>query len=502
MKYLVNGEQMKAIDQYSIKKLGIPSIVLMEKAAMACAKVILNTATKNDKILAVCGIGNNGGDGIATARILKEAGLDVSVLLVGEEKKASEQTRKQLQIGRNLDLPIFQYKNIVNEVSMKEYNIIIDAIFGIGLSKPILGDYKDVINQINSYPSMVVAVDIPSGVDASSGFIQNVAVRADVTVTFGYNKLGLLFYPGASFAGRVLVEDIGFPQKALLEVSPKTFMYERDDIEKRIPKRETYSNKGTFGKVLVIGGAKNMAGAACLCATGAYRMGAGLVKILTIEDNRVIMQTALPEALLSTYTKENFTKEWFCKELLWASTVIIGPGLSNDFIAEEMLDLVLDTSNVPCVLDADALNLIAQKNKHDKINHNPQIIITPHLKEMERLTSYNISDMKKDFVAFSVEAIKERDYTLVLKDARTLVVDKENIYVNICGNSGMAVGGSGDVLSGIIGGLLAQGMKPFDAAALGVYLHALAGDRAAQETNEYSMIARDILNGLIQGDYL
>ena len=490
---------MKAIDNYSINKLGIPSLILMEKAAMACANEIIKTASKTDKILAVCGVGNNGGDGIATARILKELGLDASVLLMGEEEKASEQTKKQLEIGRNLDLPIFHYKNTFhdNEDAIKEYNIVLDAIFGIGLSKPLTGDYKEIVDRINMYHPKVYAVDIPSGIDADCGKVWNVAVKADVTITFGFNKLGLIFYPGTEYAGHVIVADIGFPQKARKAVSPRTFTYDITD-KKKLPKRKAYSNKGTFGRVLVIGGAKNMAGAVCLAANSAYRMGAGLVKVLTVEENRVIMQTNLPEALVATYTKENFTKEWFLKELSWATAVVIGPGLSTDRIAETMLDLVLDNIEVPCLLDADALNLIAQKHKLEKLNHNPQVIITPHIKEMSRLAACDTTNITKDLIAFSHETMKDKDFTLVLKDARTVVTNSEQTYVNTCGNSGMAVGGSGDVLSGIIGGLLAQGMNPFEAASLGVYFHALAGDCAASEKNEYSMIAGDISKALIK----
>lgn len=488
---------MKAIDNYSINELGFPSLILMEKAAMACAKIILDTVKRDDKIIAVCGTGNNGGDGIATARILKEAGLDVSVMLIGEEEKVSEQTKKQLEIGRHLDLPIFNYKNILNEEWIKEYNIVVDAMFGIGLSKPITGDYERIINQINQHSAMVFAVDIPSGVDAGTGNIWNVAIKADLTITFGYNKLGLVLYPGAQHAGTVIVADIGFPKKALKAVCPTTFTYDMED-KGRLPWRNPYSNKGTFGKVLVIGGAKNMAGAAYLSAKSAYRMGAGLVKILTVEENRVIFQTNLPEALLSTYTKESLTKEWFLEELRWANAVIIGPGLSTEETAETMLDLVLESIKVPLVIDADALNLIAYHQKYEKINHNKQIIITPHLKEMSRLATCDISDITKDLIAFSHNVMKDKEYTLVLKDARTIVTDGIYSYVNLYGNSGMAVGGSGDVLTGIIGGLLAQGMNPFEAAALGVYFHALAGDRAAKEKSEYSMMAGDISEALIK----
>lgn len=495
MKYLVNGQQMRAIDNYSINEIKIPSMILMEKAAMACARVILETAEKSDKILAVCGFGNNGGDGIATARILKEAGLDVSVLLVGREEKASEQTRQQLEIGHNLNLPIFYYKKSFNEDTIKEYNIVIDALFGIGLSKPITGEFEEIIEKINQMSHKVYAVDIPSGVDSTNGQILGVAVKADVTITFGLLKWGLGFYPGAQYAGKIIVADIGFPKKAVESVPLEVFTYEASDIA-RLPKRTAYSNKGTYGRVLVIGGAKNMAGAVCLAARSAYRVGAGLVKVLTCEENRTIVQTVIPEALLSTYESGHISEEWLQKELDYATAIVLGPGLSMNEDAKCIVETVLTKSVVPVVIDADALNLIAKYNLYESIAACDNLILTPHLKEMSRLAGCEVTDITKDMMAFAKRSMKDRHFTLVLKDARTLVLNEDKVYMNLSGNNGMAVGGSGDVLSGMIGGMLAQKMKPFEAAALAVYLHGCCGDQAAEEKSEYAMIAGDLIDSL------
>lgn len=502
VRYLVNGTQMKAIDSFSIEQMKIPSLVLMEKAAMAVTDCVMKRVKHGDKILAVCGVGNNGGDGIAAARILKEAGLDVSVLFVGEEAEASEQTKRQLEIGHHLDLPIFNGgdaigKELFNIVNFGEYNIILDAIFGIGLSKPVIGRQEEIMEQINNANTFVVAVDIPSGIHADSGAVMNCAVKADVTVTFGYEKLGLTFYPGTDYAGEVIIADIGFPKKALEMADVKTFTYDISD-KRRLPERPAYSNKGTYGRVLIIGGAINMCGAAYFAAKSANLMGAGLVKIMTVEENRVILQSRIPEALLSTYKEESFSLEWFMQEILWATTIVIGPGLGMNEIAGKMISVILNQCKVPTVIDADALNYLSTQQGLEAIKDKENIIITPHLKEMTRLFPCSISDITKDMVCFGRETLKDSVFTLVLKDARTIVSNGLKLYVNQTGNAGMAVGGSGDVLAGIIGGLLAQGMEVFEAAALGVYLHGLAGDAAAEEKNMYSMTAGDIAEGLVK----
>ncbi|MEG2440297.1 MAG: NAD(P)H-hydrate dehydratase [Acetivibrio sp.] len=499
MKYLVDGRQMKAIDRYTIEQIGIPSLVLMEKAAMATAMVILDYAKSEDRVLAVCGQGNNGGDGIAVARILKEAGLDTSVLFVGNEEKASEETKRQLQIGRNLNLPIFisngNFKENFNIEKIREYTVIVDAVFGIGLSKAVTGVQEEIIKAVNQSRAKKFSVDIPSGIHAETGQVMGNAVKADITVTFGYLKLGLILYPGAEYAGEVIKADIGFPKMAEQKLDLNTFTYDLED-KKRLPMRNPYSNKGNYGRVLIIGGAKNMAGAAYLAGFSAYCAGAGLVKILTCEENRVIIQSCLPEALLSTYTEESFNEDWFMQELKWATTVAIGPGLGTGTIAERMLKCMVEKSEIPTVMDADGLNLLAQNGGLEAIRDKKNIVITPHVKEMARLCDCMVSQITHDILSFTKEVMKDKKFTLVLKDARTLVVEGVRTYVNRTGNAGMAVGGSGDVLTGVIAGLIGQGMEVMEGSALGVYIHGLAGDRVAGDESEYSILAGDIARGL------
>lgn len=491
MKFIVDGEQMKQIDKYTIEKIGIPSLVLMERAALFVVQTMLKTIKRRDKILAVCGTGNNGGDGIAAARLLKEQGFDAAILILGDEKRASEQTKIQLMIARNLDVPVF------NNVKLNEYNIIIDAIFGIGLSKTVEGIFQSTIEEINQGDNKVFSIDIPSGIHAKSGKVLGAAVKADYTVTFGWNKIGIILYPGCEYAGNVEVADIGFSKKAIKAVDSKTFILEEKDI-RLLPDRVNYSNKGTYGRVLVIAGSKNMCGACYLSAKAAYRMGTGLVKILTVEDNRNIIQTTLPEAILSTYQpnelKSKLEVERIKKELEWATAIVIGPGMGVSSGAEQLIDIVLQNVTAPIVIDADALNIWAEKEK--KISLPANVILTPHLKEMSRILQCEVEDIRNQIIETAVKAVENEMFTLVLKDARTIITNGKHVCINTSGNHGMATGGSGDVLTGIIVGLLAQGMEYFHASSLGVYIHGLAADYAVKEKSCYSLMASDIIEAL------
>lgn len=502
MKYVVNATQMKAIDDYSIEKIGIPSLVLMEKAAMAVVDAMLKTIVKTDKILAVCGAGNNGGDGIAAARILFHLGYHVDVLFVGDEEKSTKQTKVQLNIGRNIGL------NIFNQLEISEYNIIIDAIFGIGLSKDIIDEYAFIINKINHFQNKVYSIDIPSGVRADDGKVLNTAIKADETITFGLLKLGHLLYPGSEYVGSITVMDIGFPGEAIRQVHPEHFIYESEDLS-GLPMRQTYSNKGTFGTVLVIAGSKDISGACFLSAKAAYRIGAGLVKVLTSVENKNMIQTLLPEALLITYEEENLNKDLISTiidEIRQATSIVIGPGIGVSNMAKQLLQLVLQHSKVPTIIDADGINLLAKEKEYkgikkdgdygNNVNLPSHFILTPHLKEMSRLIDLTVKEIAENILQVATWVTKEKQYTLVLKDARTLVTHQGKVYINTSGNNGMATGGTGDILTGIIAGLLAQGMPIYEAATMGVYLHGLAGDYAVKEKGLYSLIASDIIEAL------
>lgn len=500
MKYAVTGQEMKQIDSCTIHSIGIPSLVLMEKAALAAAKQVMKKAVKKDRIIAVCGTGNNGGDGIAAARILYEKGFRSEILFTGGEEKASEQTKLQLEIAKKSGIPI------LNHTALGEYTIIIDAVFGIGLSRNIEGKTKELVEEINKCKARIYAIDIPSGINAENGKVLGSAVKASETITFGCLKRGMIFYPGCEYAGKVTVADIGFPKKAVGTVSPETFYYTKKDL-KFLPVRKKEGNKGTFGRVLVIAGSENMSGACYLSAKAAYRTGAGLVKILTVEQNREALQSMLPEAIFSFYNpdkiKEEETVNKILASLTWADTVAAGPGLGMSEASGFLIDLVLNHAKVPVVLDADGINLIAKGTafvRETKEFRKPvcmeHVILTPHVKEMSRLTGADVAVIKKDLIKIAKETIKNTGITLVLKDARTVTVSEEKACINTSGNNGMATGGSGDVLTGIIAALRAQGLSDFEAASMGAYVHGLAADEAAKQKGEYALMAGDIVEAL------
>ncbi len=500
MEYLLDSKQAKAVDTYTIQKTGIPSLVLMERASLAVAEHVRSMADKiNGKktpVLAVCGKGNNGGDGIAAARILFCMGYPAAVLMGGGCDRLSEDAGRQLEIARKIGVPVFDE----NDLIPGETQIIIDALFGIGLTRDITGAFADRITQINRVHEAgckVCSVDIPSGIHTDTGKVMGTAVKADITVTFGWRKLGMILYPGAVFSGTVYCEDIGFDPGAISVVKPEWMTYKQDDLM-RLPGRDPGANKGTYGRVLVIAGSRNMAGAAAFCAAAAYRTGCGLVTVFTPECNREIIQQRVPEAVLKTYDEDERNFSDLRQLLDRHQAVVIGPGLGMSETSHLLVQAVLGQVSVPVIIDADALNIVAEDVSVLQKCISPKVL-TPHMLELSRLTGTNIQDLKENRREICEDFRHQNGVICISKDARTAVFDgSDQIYLNTSGNEGMATGGSGDALSGIIAGLIAQKMSAADAAKLGVYIHGLAGDMAAREKGARSMIASDIITSLIQ----
>jgi len=495
MKRLVDSHLAKKIDEITVNTIGIPSIVLMEHAALAVCDNIVDDVPMKSRILAVCGKGNNGADGIAVARLLHDRGYNVHIFFVGanQQETITDEAKLQYDIACKLNIPF------VSTISDNQYDVIIDGLFGVGLSRDIEGKYIDIINSINYSGAKIYAVDIPSGVCADDGRVCSVCVRADVTVTFGLNKLGLVLYPGCEYAGRVIVNNRVFPEKVYDMIDSNVSMPEPEDIN-LIPARVPVSNKGTYGHVLVIAGSSTMCGAAYLAAKAAYRTGCGLVKILTHENNRQALCSLLPEAIIDTYNEYTVFDEDYLKQYDdWADAIVVGPGLGMCSCSYNIMECVLKYMKTAKIIDADGLNIIASCTdlQEDK-NWWGSSVLTPHLKEMSRLTGEKLSacEIHNNIIETAVDYCKN-DSVLVLKDARTVTAYNGKICVNTSGNDGMATAGSGDVLTGIIASLVAQGMKRYEAAMLGVYIHGLAGDSALKYTNRYSMIAEDIIEGLV-----
>ncbi len=484
IRYIPDGKQMKQIDSYTINEKKIPSVVLMERASLAVCDVISALDKKN--ILCVCSTGNNGADGLCCARILKIRGYNTAICITGDINKATEEFKLQYEICKNINIPV------VNLTCIDEYDVVVDALFGIGLSRNIEGIYKEVIDAVNESKKMIVSIDMPSGIDPSTGAVLGTAVRAAHTVTFGYAKRGLTFYPGKIYAGDIHVaEDVGFICDDM-ENPDIAWTFDKNGYSKLLPLRRPDSNKGTYGKVLILSGSEKMAGASYFSAGAAYRTGAGMVKVLTHSSNKDIVLSKLPEALIDFY--DNIDRNEFYKMLDWADVIVAGPGLSTGTKQTALIKWLLEYDNIldkkAVVADADALNIISQ-NKWQKLLKD--MIITPHMGEMSRLFNIPVTVLKEDNALYCKKFAEAYGCICVLKDAVTTVSEGSRLYINTNGNSGMSTAGSGDVLTGILAGLLAQGMDKYMGACMGVWLHGMSGDFAAREHGEYSMNAGDMI---------
>lgn len=533
MRYVLDAASMKNVDSYSINTLGIPSVVLMERAALSVTEAIESKVKGNihTDIICVCGRGNNGADGLAVARQLYLKGYNVDVYIINSHASTKE-FDIQLNIIKNLGI------ECINSPDFSKYGVIVDALFGNGLSRELAGEARIVVDTINKCSTsvrsqytqnsdnngnrLVVAVDIPSGISASTGVVMGSAVNADITVTFGFEKIGHILYPAASYCGKIIRKDIGFAQYP--DMTRDIFTYDYSDISDMLPLRKPDGNKGTFGKALVIAGSRLYGGAAVLSSRAAARIGAGLVRTLTHIRNRTAVITGNMECIVDTYDTDEEcgdfvknTETLVDKCICWADVVCIGPGLSMEESAVKLVRSVSAKKNIKKLYDADALNIIAQykielDGSNDDVDYeaggnsgnasykddmsDKNVVVTPHIGEMSRLTGLDIAVIKNNPIDTARTYSREHNCVCVLKDARTIVSDGERVYINMSGNDGMATGGSGDVLSGIITGLMAQGLTTFEASALGVYIHGCAGDEAALSNGKYSMVAGDIIDNI------
>lgn len=489
MEHLVTGNEMKCYDDFTINELGIPSLVLMERAALAAYQQLLASQVNLSNILIVCGSGNNGGDGFALARLLNQANIKVTVLFVGHKDTCTSETIQQWNIAQKLAIPVCMTTDIRN------YTTIVDAIFGTGLSRNIDGELAILIDQINQSQATILALDIPSGIHAESGKVMGIAIKADQTISFGFKKIGCVLYPGANYVGDITVADIGISQQALVNMPPACFSYTETDLN-LLPKRKANSHKGSFGKVLIIAGSENMSGAAYFSAKAALCSGAGVIKIYSPVANRIILQSQLPEAIFIAYDPRNIDQTDLQQQVDWATAIVIGPGLSQSQQAQSLLNIILNQVRVPIIIDADALNLIAASPELLNLSHHDWIV-TPHPGEMARLTNKNIKQITTNLIAEANTFARQHHVICVLKDSRTVVSDgRSATYLNQSGCQAMSKGGAGDTLTGIIAAFIAQGMSARSAAQLAVYLHGLAGQQAASVKGDYSVLASDIIDAI------
>ncbi len=488
-----NTSQIKELDQYTIDQEPIASIDLMERAGTAICKTILNKIELDQPVYIFAGPGNNGGDALVLARLLLHAKLNVRVFLLHSGKLSAdcEKNRQRLVEEFPGSITILINEFIAPEVSHD--CILIDGLFGSGLTRPITGFFADAVNWINSCGCKVLAIDIPSGLQGEENSGLNAPiVKATYTFSLQFPKLAFLLPENEKFVGQWEVLDIGILSKAISETESNFTLLETSDIQSILKNRPKFSHKGTFGHALIIAGSYGMAGASILSGKAALRTGAGLVTVHSCSANRVIIQTSVPEIIFQPDQFDNFISDVNVLEIY--NAVAVGPGIGTKSETSGMLRKLLGQLNKPCVLDADALNIISfEKDLLKLIPKNS--LLTPHPKEFERLFGKCNSSFERMIKA--KKTAQDYDLIIILKGAYTLIaLPNGQLIFNSTGNAGMATAGSGDVLTGILAGLLAQGYEAAQAAQLGVFIHGKAADFALIEQSEESMIARDIIDSL------
>lgn len=577
MQIVLSGRQMQAADTYTQEVVGVPSIVLMERAALAVADRIMAAvkAPENGRplrVAAIAGKGNNGADALAVGRILMERGAAVTYYCMDGAPAPETQLGIQEQIIRHYDGEICVFgqgtdaaqnasdpnakaryaplpepqtalQDGIQEITIQTFpgdgtqvtaqrpaidmlredyaDVYVDGLFGIGLDREVKGLYLDVIAALNAaaaqHHAPVFAVDIPSGIHAGDGSVCGVAVKATETVTFGYYKRGQFLYPGAAYCGHLTLADIGIPQwsHARAAADPSYadrmqgstwFTYTTETAEDLLPERSPAGNKGTFGKGLIVAGGYAMAGAATMAASAAGRMGCGMVKVFTREENRVIIQDTVPEALLSLWSPDDshMAIVRLADDLQWADTVAIGPALGKHNEEMMLVMTVLEHAGEHVqhvILDADAVRLIAERNLYEFLadaGQRADVILTPHLAECAALLQTTVHELQVDRERRMKAFADAHHVTILCKDARSMVVSagEDRTYLNTSGNDGLATAGSGDVLTGILTAITAQGLSGLDAAAAASYLHGRLAEQAEGETGRRGLVAPDLYRKL------
>ncbi|MBW1996972.1 MAG: NAD(P)H-hydrate dehydratase [Deltaproteobacteria bacterium] len=517
---LVKATEMQEIDRLAIRELGIPGVVLMENAARGAARIFLDhfRPPRGSRVIVLCGPGNNGGDGYVMARYLKEAGLKPTVLVLAPEGKISGDALTNLNIIKELGLEIHhvpgQEQWSENQHFIKRSDYVIDGIFGTGLSSRVRGFYRDVIEKVNSVEAPVMSIDIPSGLDADSGQVLGSAIRAALTVTFGFPKLGQVIFPGVDHVGRLVRVDIGIPGPVADRIPARYRMTEPSCFVEFLRIRRKDMHKGNRGHLLVLAGSTGKTGAATMTCLGALRAGAGLVTLGIPGSLNAILESKLTEAMtfplpetpdgcLSLEAEDEVIRLMEGK-----SALAIGPGLSTNQETSELVSRIIKACRIPVVIDADGVNALS-KDSQVLATCRGKAVLTPHPGEMGRLIGKSAAEIQADRVGTALDYARSSGCFLVLKGARTLIANPEGrLYVNPTGNPALSSGGSGDVLTGLIAGFLARGVPIMESAVAGVYIHGVAADLLAEDMGESGILAGELLDAvpfvmasLVQGEW-
>ncbi|MDA0990446.1 MAG: NAD(P)H-hydrate dehydratase [Verrucomicrobia bacterium] len=509
----VSSATMRELDRAAIDDYEIPGELLMERAGQGVADVVDDLARLSGfntaPIRLIAGRGNNGGDVFVAARLLKELDYQVDVWLAGDRGKIKGDALTHLEKMRAAGITLNalstpgEWEDLLI-TAPGDVGVVVDGVLGTGLTGPARGAAAGAIQYINALGERapVVSVDIPSGLNADTGEVMGDTVRADITVTMGLPKTGLLLPAALDYVGSVDVVDIGLPEEIVRPLSSPINLIAAEDLRPILQRRPRDSHKGTYGHLLVIGGAPGYTGAAILAARAALRSGVGLVSMLVPASLASTVAGAVPEAMVHAGVQtdsgglaDDAVSSWNHR-LDEFSAVVMGPGLSTDKRTCDLVHHVIRYCSKPLLLDADALNAVGIRLHALKKSPAP-IVVTPHPGEMARLLGTTVTEVQADRLKYAALAVEKTGATVVLKGAGTIVASPNDpLHVNLTGNPGMARGGMGDVLAGLLGGLLAQGHGPADAARLAVYLHGRAGDRVAWSTSQSGMSVQDVIDAL------
>ena len=505
---LVTASEMQEMDRRTIDSFGIPGRILMENAGRGATRFFLEQFSNlgDRRIGIVAGRGNNGGDGFVIARYLAQAGISVSVYLLAESKRVKGDAAANLSLLKPLNVPIIEIPDkasfSIHQSSMNDPDIWIDAILGTGLKSDVKGYFKTIISFINGLDKPVFAIDIPSGLDSDTGQPRGVCIQAQATATFAFAKTGHVLYPGAKYTGLLEIIDIGIPPYIVANVDPRQFLLTVNLISTCLTPRPPEAHKGTTGHLLVIAGSPGKTGAASMTSLSALRAGAGLVTLgiaaslnNTMEASMMEAMTApLPECIPGVIGDSAFDA---IEELMVGKRCLaIGPGLGQAAETKKLILKILQTSEIPMVVDADGLNNLVGQVQMLKRAKAP-IILTPHPGEMSRLLDERTKTVQQDRIKCARDFASKFNVHVVLKGAGTVIAHPDGrIFINPTGNAGMASGGMGDVLTGIIAGGICQGLSPECAAHVGAYLHGAAADSLAQTIGPYGYLASDVMNAI------
>lgn len=506
--YLVTAHEMREMDRRTIESFGLPGRILMENAGGGATCVLNNyfNGPEGKKIAVLAGRGNNGGDGFVMARYLAQRGADVTVYLLSDRSAVKGDAGANLNLLDPLHIPVIEIPDQKHfgkhKKSMLDQHILIDAMLGTGLSSDVNGYFYNIIEFVNNSEKPVFSVDIPSGLDSDTGRPRGICIKAHTTATFAFPKIGHVLLPGASYVGNLKIVNIGIPPYIADAVAPAQFLLTPDTVKSYIRPRPADAHKGTTGHLLVLSGSPGKTGAAAMTSKAALRTGAGLVTVGIPAGINPLLETQVAEAMTLPLPEDKnggLSESSFqsLKTLLnTIKCIAVGPGLGVSDGTKQLIEDIIFKSEKPLVIDADGLNCI-QGNTGIFKNHQFPMIITPHPGEMSRLTGDSVASIQNDRIACARKFAKVHNVHVVLKGAKTVIAHPNGkAFINPTGNSGMASGGMGDVLTGIIAGFVTQGYSPEKAARLGVYIHGAAADTLAASSGRIGFLATDIIDEL------